>query len=135
MYDYIFPYMDTLCQNSKTIYLGDYNFCNLTTEFCCAETRNNAKANPYLVQCCEDYYTNMYQSADLGLYGPNNVASFSSSGPTHDGRIKPDILAPGISAFSPFPFINLFQDNGLFLLELLLGENITVAIVLIIAAL
>lgn len=30
-----------------------------------------------------------------------NIASFSSYGPTDDGRIKPDITAPGIDLFSP----------------------------------
>ena len=31
---------------------------------------------------------------------PNVLTSFSSCGPTDDGRIKPDIVAPGISVFS-----------------------------------
>ncbi len=29
-----------------------------------------------------------------------NLASFSSTGPTNDGRIKPDVVAPGVSVYS-----------------------------------
>ena len=44
----------------------------------------------------------------LGISGPilpptnkfDNMASFSSSGPTYDGRIKPDLVAPGDSIYS-----------------------------------
>jgi len=31
---------------------------------------------------------------------PGTLASFSSTGPTNDGRIKPDIVAPGVSIYS-----------------------------------
>ncbi|ETV97165.1 hypothetical protein, variant [Aphanomyces invadans] len=30
-----------------------------------------------------------------GLYNPHSIASFSSRGPTSDGRMKPDLVAPG----------------------------------------
>jgi hypothetical protein len=33
-------------------------------------------------------------------YGPNALAKFSSRGPTFDGRMKPDIVAPGIYSLS-----------------------------------
>ncbi|MEE8578289.1 MAG: S8 family serine peptidase, partial [candidate division Zixibacteria bacterium] len=32
-----------------------------------------------------------------------NIASFSSRGPTYDGRIKPEVVALGVSAFVPSP--------------------------------
>ena len=35
-----------------------------------------------------------------GVNGSNAMASFSSRGPTADGRIKPDIVAPGVSVIS-----------------------------------
>ncbi len=36
----------------------------------------------------------------LGHAGSRSIASFSSRGPTQDGRIKPDIMAPGSSTIS-----------------------------------
>eukprot|EP01034_Spumella_vulgaris_P024397 gene24397-30741_t len=35
-------------------------------------------------------------SHEVGSDSVNNVASFSSIGPTHDGRFKPEIVAPGV---------------------------------------
>jgi hypothetical protein len=39
-----------------------------------------------------DYYAEIY---DLYADGPDTVADFSSCGPCEDGRIKPDVVAPG----------------------------------------
>ncbi|KAN0030671.1 hypothetical protein ACTA71_009312 [Dictyostelium dimigraforme] len=39
------------------------------------------------------------------LYNENNICSFSSKGPTHDGRMKPDIVAPG-------QYITSARSNG-----------------------
>ena len=33
-------------------------------------------------------------------YGPNNLAEFSSLGPAFDGRMKPDLVAPGVNIMS-----------------------------------
>jgi Subtilase family/Secretion system C-terminal sorting domain/CarboxypepD_reg-like domain len=33
----------------------------------------------------------------------DNIASFSSWGPTDDGRVKPDVVAPGVNVLSTFP--------------------------------
>jgi hypothetical protein len=33
-------------------------------------------------------------------YGPENLAGFSSLGPAFDGRMKPDIVAPGANIMS-----------------------------------
>jgi subtilisin family serine protease/GH25 family lysozyme M1 (1,4-beta-N-acetylmuramidase) len=47
---------------------------------------------------------NGHRTIAVGAYdarrGPGNVAGFSSSGPTRDGRAKPDLLAPGIQVLS-----------------------------------
>jgi len=47
------------------------------------------------------------------------VASFSSSGPTSDGRIKPDLVAPGYTTissksagYSATPSCSVFADQG-----------------------
>jgi subtilisin family serine protease len=39
-------------------------------------------------------------SLNSGAYGPGFVAFFSSRGPTADGRMKPDIMAPGFWVLS-----------------------------------
>jgi phosphatidylserine/phosphatidylglycerophosphate/cardiolipin synthase-like enzyme/subtilisin family serine protease len=41
---------------------------------------------------------NGYESIAVGAYGPRGglPASFSSAGPTRDGRLRPDCLAPGV---------------------------------------
>ena len=39
-------------------------------------------------------------SADYLANNPNGIAAFSSRGPTDDGRIKPDLVAPGTFIFS-----------------------------------
>jgi hypothetical protein len=39
-------------------------------------------------------------SSNSRYYGPNNLAEFSSLGPAFDGRMKPDIVAPGVNIMS-----------------------------------
>lgn len=39
-------------------------------------------------------------STNSRYYGPNNLAEFSSLGPAFDGRMKPDIVAPGVNIMS-----------------------------------
>jgi subtilisin family serine protease len=41
-------------------------------------------------------------------FGPQNMALFTSRGPTSDGRLKPDILAPGTSTLTEVT--HLFQN-------------------------
>ncbi|SPQ95632.1 subtilisin [Plasmodiophora brassicae] len=41
-----------------------------------------------------------YYASDPGLFTSNNLAMFSSRGPTPDLRIKPDIVAPGFNTIS-----------------------------------
>lgn len=61
---------------------------------------------------------------DLGQISdnPNTVTNFSSRGPTDDGRIKPDVVAPGSSVLSvraplasPGTFEEIFNDDYAFL--------------------
>lgn len=49
-----------------------------------------------------------------GYSGPGSVemSDFSCWGPTDDGRIKPDIVAPGVSMFSPNPNSGYASVNG-----------------------
>ena len=45
--------------------------------------------------------------ASQDVLAPNDRASFSSAGPTFDGRWKPDILAPGTDlVIRDFPFVS-----------------------------
>lgn len=50
--------------------------------------------------CCAASALNVINLAP-NSYGGGNLASFSSRGPTFDGRIKPDITAPGESVKTP----------------------------------
>ncbi len=38
-----------------------------------------------------------------GLYGSDSIAAFTSEGPTLDGRVRPDIFAPGAFGWATFP--------------------------------
>jgi hypothetical protein len=49
----------------------------------------------------------------VGAVDRNGVlASFSSRGPTHDGRVKPDVVAKGVSQFSTWPPGSYATDQG-----------------------
>lgn len=43
----------------------------------------------------DSWYAYQGKNIDPDIFGKENVASFSSRGPTADGRLKPDVLAPG----------------------------------------
>lgn len=45
----------------------------------------------------------------LRYYGPNNLAEFSSLGPAFDGRMKPDIVAPGVNIMSANSDANMYN--------------------------
>lgn len=42
----------------------------------------------------------------------DEIAAYSSKGPTHDGRIKPDIVAPGTNIISTVPFNGYGYNTG-----------------------
>ncbi|MEK7790051.1 MAG: S8 family serine peptidase, partial [Deltaproteobacteria bacterium] len=39
-------------------------------------------------------------ASDMPSNNPNGLAAFSSRGPTPDGRLKPDVVAPGTNVLS-----------------------------------
>eukprot|EP01132_Coremiostelium_polycephalum_P005413 gene5413-6752_t len=78
----------------------DQKYCNYTSQQCCTESATVRG----LTTCCEPSLKNLtiQSNKDLGpsKLNQNNVASFSSKGPTLDGRIKPDVIAPGLFVVS-----------------------------------
>ncbi|KAN0012228.1 hypothetical protein ACTFIU_007526 [Dictyostelium citrinum] len=90
--------LNSLCQTF------DDKYCTYTTQQCCTEY-STVKG---LSGCCTSYIKNSYASlfsSQPELYNENNICSFSSKGPTHDGRMKPDIVAPG-------QYITSARSNG-----------------------
>lgn len=64
--------------------------CNVTTvDQCCISDLSQVRD-----ACCPSNILERIK-ANPALYSPQNVASFSSKGPTRDQRIKPDVLAVG----------------------------------------
>ncbi len=53
---------------------------------------------------------NIISVGATGLY-PTEMASFSNVGPTSDGRLKPEIVAPGVSIKSTIPG-NVYQESN-----------------------
>jgi subtilisin family serine protease len=53
-------------------------------------------------------------SITVGALQPDGttIASFSSQGPTLDGRIKPEVVAKGVNQFSTFPSNSYFTEQG-----------------------
>ena len=64
--------------------------------------------------------TEEYERVTVGVRGPiplsetrhENLASFTSGGPTLDGRIKPDVVAPGHNIISAYPLTDAQVANG-----------------------
>lgn len=48
-------------------------------------------------------------SPTIRYYSPNNLAEFSSLGPAFDGRMKPDIVAPGVNIMSANSDANMYK--------------------------
>ncbi|MFD3155929.1 S8 family serine peptidase [Haloimpatiens sp. FM7330] len=63
------------------------------------------------------YCPSYYVTGDDAKYAPDSMWSFSSNGPCDDGRIKPDIIAPG-SMISSSPMWNIvgkkYNDQDIF---------------------
>eukprot|EP01132_Coremiostelium_polycephalum_P004300 gene4300-5380_t len=90
----------TVLQGIQNACLMNEKYCNYTTAQCCAEM-NTVRG---LSLCCNTWISNylnesIYKQGPAEL-NPNNVASFSSRGPTLDGRVKPDVIAPGMMVVS-----------------------------------
>ena len=64
--------------------------------------------------------TEDYEGLTVGVRGPiplaetrhENLASFTSGGPTLDGRIKPDVVAPGHNIISAYPLTDAQVADG-----------------------
>ena len=50
----------------------------------------------------------MQRSRSFRYYSPKNLAEFSSLGPAFDGRMKPDIVAPGVNIMSANSDANMY---------------------------
>lgn len=64
-------------------------------------------------ECFEQYYNNNVEDCQFPSYQLLDISEFSSKGPTVDGRIKPDITAPGqklVSSISNFD--SNYSQNG-----------------------
>jgi subtilisin family serine protease len=88
----------------KSIYYEDIyrtlHALGLNTESQCC---NFTYPDSYMVDevkmaCCSEYMKSTFSNSKL--YNENNLATFSSRGPTTDFRIKPDIVAPGYNIIS-----------------------------------
>jgi hypothetical protein len=66
--------------------------------------------NCIAVGACENY-DGSFQDV-FGILDPENMAAFSSRGPAADGRVKPDLVAPGYRVDSArFPVQYFFDDQ------------------------
>jgi subtilisin family serine protease len=76
----------------------EYNWCLWDSDMCC-EDLNSTYVDPYSYECCPAYINYTYSASNFAndplLYNEHNIASFSSRGPTQEGRIKPDVMGPG----------------------------------------
>ncbi|EFA81025.1 ABC transporter B family protein [Heterostelium album PN500] len=90
--DYI-PNDATIQSIISSTCLIDPTTCNFTSADCCAKQATNK----FYAVCCSPSMTQATRNttSNTALYNQNNIASFSSKGPTHDSRVKPDIVAPG----------------------------------------
>lgn len=57
------------------------------------------------------YHQRARLSSCIRYYGPNNLAEFSSLGPAFDGRMKPDIVAPGVNIMSANSDANMYPPS------------------------
>lgn len=107
-------YYDEMCVSNTTTLFEDETFCSQalgvstpctdsqsffcsvftpTTDGCC-------KFAYFEERCCTTFWQARIQHTPFA-YGPQCVSSFSGRGPTYDGRIKPDIVAPGEVVYGP----------------------------------
>jgi len=82
--------------NLRTFCLFDSKYCSYTTDQCCTEGTTTTAVG--LQNCCPSILKTNATASYTGAnaqFNENNMASFSSRGPTHDGRLKPEVVAPG----------------------------------------
>lgn len=101
--NYIISKVGGTCSSHQTYYcaaIANRAYCNTlqSTSTVNPTTRDAVMAliaSNFNIQCSEAFYRLKVQDEDSTLIGITSLASFSSRGPAFDGRIKPDILAPG----------------------------------------
>jgi hypothetical protein len=73
-------------QAAQGLCIVSSTYCNITAAECCN----------YVVtaSCCNASYLPLFLT-ESRLYDYHSPADFSSKGPTSDGRLKPDVVAPG----------------------------------------
>jgi serine protease AprX len=91
---------------ADSVYVSPNMFCtgNLKPSSCCTGI---ARGSCSTIDCCDAAAaaTLCYECCNIACLAPNapssqNLAAFSSRGPTRDGRLKPDVVAPGASVLS-----------------------------------
>ena len=71
----------------------------------CTHNINSPSSAPSVIcvgaTCCRPIYKNVLEDSIVTNYGQTGLrGNFSSVGPTFDGRIKPDVMAPGANIIS-----------------------------------
>lgn len=93
----MFYQMPSVCEN-----YGAKAPCNHLAEKICKNWKGAEECCKNEVTkkiCCPEYLAKM-RKKHPEQFSEHNVAPFSSRGPTRDGRIKPEIIAPGQPIFS-----------------------------------
>jgi subtilisin family serine protease len=70
------------------------------TAECCAAVGRTPEETQFIKGLCCPPYIKQYYQTYVNYFDWQNMAYFSSRGPSSDGRIKPDIVGPGYSVVS-----------------------------------
>jgi subtilisin family serine protease len=101
-------HVDSVDYMDFTVYYDYFKKNNVpvtNTDECCNYANNAVRS-----YCCPSVIKQMYQN-NPGYYNKNNMASFSSRGPTFDGRLKPEVVAPGSYIISTHGDGDLTSNN------------------------
>lgn len=77
-------------------YCGEgYSSGKVTSGCGCAPCSDQGNCFSWGKQYCSSCLVTLYKNIPAAVLASNSLAFFSSTGPTDDGRIKPDVVAPG----------------------------------------